>query len=225
MRRVVHGSVPTPEVLGSDAAVQARTEIAEFLSRPTEELSSRRAPINERLFRNDEVSKALHQLFHGKCAYCEDSTPKEVDVEQHRPPANAASARKSFPHHYSWLAYEWENLLLVCHKCQGRKRSLFPLRGGRAPLLAALDQVRAQESPDLLDPGNDRPERHLDFTLEGGCHPRTKRGAATIAILELNRPDLPRIARSSVRRFCRSRPGRWFTRSHPLADDGGLRAR
>lgn len=190
MRRVVHGSVPNPDVLAGDAAVQARTDISEFLSRPTEDLSSRRAPINERLFRNDEVSKALHQLFYGKCAYCEDSTPKELDVEQHRPPANAASARKSFPHHYSWLAYEWENLLLVCHKCQGRKRSLFPLRGGRAPLLAALDQVRAQESPDLIDPGYDRPERHLDFTLDGQCHPRTKRGAATIAILELNRPDL-----------------------------------
>ncbi|KRA79698.1 AAA family ATPase [Altererythrobacter sp. Root672] len=190
MRRVVHGTVRTPEILQSDSAVQARTEIAEFLSRPTEELASRRAPINEKLFRNDEVSQALQVLFYGKCAYCEDMKPQEVDVEQHRPPANAASARKSFPHHYSWLAYEWENLLLVCRKCQERKRSLFPLRGGRAPLLAALDQVRAQESPELLDPGYDRPERHLDFTLDGRCHPRTKRGAATIAILELNRPDL-----------------------------------
>jgi uncharacterized protein (TIGR02646 family) len=169
----------------------------DFLNRSSEELTTRRAPLNERVYRNDEVRKSLNALFFSKCAYCEDSAGGELDVEHHRPPANAASQRKTFPHHYAWLAYEWENLLLVCHKCQGRKRTLFPLRGGRVGLLAPLDQVRVQESPDLIDPGYDRPERHLDFTLDGQCHPRTKRGAATIAILELNRSDLT-ASRSTV---------------------------
>lgn len=200
MRRVSHSSVPTPMILASDEAVQARSEIAEFLGRSDDERSTRRASINERLYRSKEVQEALFGLFKGKCAYCEDNRER-LDVEHHRPRANASGARKSFPDHYSWLAYEWENLLLVCAACSRRKAARFPLRGGRAALLAEIDQVRAQESPELLDPGYDRPERHLDFTLDGECHARTKRGAATIKILELNRPPLLEGRRAVFQEF------------------------
>ncbi len=189
MRRVVHTIVGTPAPLTGSVAARARSEITDFLGRSAEELATRRAPIEERIYRNPEVRAALDALFWSKCAYCEDESA-ELDIDHHRPPANAASYRKSVPHHYAWLAYDWENLLLLCGACRRRKQTLFPLRGSRAPLLTELDQIRVQEKADLLDPGYDRPERHLDFTLDGTCHARTKRGASTISILDLNRAPL-----------------------------------
>ena len=199
MRRVQHNSTPVPLILGSDEAAKARVEIAIFLDRSDEERSTRRAPLQERFFRSPEVRKSLEHLFHGKCAYCEDRS--EVSVEHHRPPANASGGRKSAPDHYSWLAYEWENLLLICAACNRRKASRFPLRGSRAPVLAEFDEVRARESPVLIDPGYDRPEWHLAFTIDGRCHPRTDRGAGTIELLELNRPSLIKMREHEFRRF------------------------
>lgn len=189
MRRVEHRTIaPTP--LTDTHATEARRAMAEFLGLPPVELAARRAPLDEKVYQGDQVRQALQILFRDKCAYCETQRSSPLHVDQHRPVANAGGGRARHPHHYAWLAYEWENLLLVCQACSGRKRNLFPLRGQRAPLLAPLARVRAQEAPQLLDPGYDRPERHLDFTIDGECHPRTKRGAATISMLELNRPPL-----------------------------------
>lgn len=189
MRRVLHSGERAPKILSSEMAVQSRGEITELLSRSDSEIATRRAPVNERIYRHDEVRDALNSLFRGKCAYCEDNIGT-LDVDHHRPRANAASGRKTSPHHYAWLAYDWRNLLLVCGACQRRKQSRFPVRGARAALLTPFDLVRDEENADLLDPGHDRPERHLDFTLDGRCHARTRRGAATIEILDLNRDAL-----------------------------------
>jgi len=189
MRRVEHRTI-NPAPLTGERVVAARRAILEFLQLPEEESSARRAPLDEKLYQSDEVREALARLFHNKCAYCETQRTSPLHVEHHRPTSNAGGGRKRLPHHYAWLAYDWENLLLVCQACSGRKRNSFPLNGGRAPLAAPLARVRAQESPQLLDPGYDRPSRHLDFTLDGRCHPRSKRGGATIGMLELNREGL-----------------------------------
>lgn len=192
---------PAPAPLTDTRAVEARRAIADFLNLPEEQREARRAPIDEKIYHNEAVREALHTLFAGKCAYCETSRTGPMAVEQHRPTSNAGGGRKRFPHHYAWLAYDWENLLLVCQACNGRKRNLFPLRGARAQLMMPLAGVRAKESPRLLDPGYDRPERHLDFTLDGVCHARTTRGSATISTLELNRPDLVEERRAAYRQL------------------------
>jgi uncharacterized protein (TIGR02646 family) len=188
MRRVEHRAI-APNPMGQEEVTQARREILDFLDRSQGDQSVRRAPIDEKLYLRDGVRVALQALFHGKCAYCETQR-SAVSIEHHRPISDAGGGKRPLPHHYSWLAYDWENLLLVCEACSGRKRNLFPVNSGRAPLKAPLPRVRAQESPKLLDPGYDRPNRHLDFTLDGLCHARSKRGAATIGILELNRGSL-----------------------------------
>lgn len=189
MRRIEQRP-PPPSILNDSEALAARRAIAAFLDLPDEQRESRRAPINENIFHNEPVREALNQLFAGKCGYCETTRAGPMVVEQHRPTSNAGGSRKRLPHYYSWLAYEWENLLLVCQACSQRKRNQFPVRGARAPVMAPLVRVRAQETPQLLDPGYDRPERHLDFTLDGMCHARSKRGASTIGTLDLNRMEL-----------------------------------
>ncbi|MBW8879884.1 MAG: AAA family ATPase [Asticcacaulis sp.] len=188
MRHVDHGI--SPAALSPSRTGDAQREIEDFLQRPEAERSTRRAPFDEKLLRGGDVVMELFRVFHGKCAYCETPDASGLDFHHHRPLENATTRNKTSPSHYAWLAYEWENLLLACGACQRRKQTFFPVRGNRAPVLSSLDLIRANETPDLIDPGFDRPERHLDFTLDGICHPRSQRGAATIALLELNRPDL-----------------------------------
>ena len=200
MRRIEQRP-PTPGPLTDSRAIGARRAVADFLDLPEEQREARRAPIDEKIYHNEVVRDALQQVFAGKCAYCETVRMGPMAVEQHRPTSNAGGGRKRLPHHYAWLAYDWENLLLVCQACNQRKRNLFPLRGPRAPLMTPLASVRAQESPRLLDPGYDRPERHLDFTLDGRCHARSTRGAATVSTLELNRADLVEERRAAYRQL------------------------
>lgn len=200
MRRIEQRP-PPPLPLTDSRALEARRAISAFLDLPEEQRESRRAPIDEKIYHSEPVRVALNTLFAGKCAYCETMRAGPMVVEQHRPTSNAGGGRKRLPHHYSWLAYDWENLLQVCQACSQRKRNLFPVRSGRAALKTPLSRVRAQESPQLLDPGYDRPERHLDFTLDGMCHARSKRGGATIGILDLNRPDLVEERRAAYQQL------------------------
>lgn len=203
MRYVEHRVVVPNPMTGNDQVASARREIVQFFEQSEEVLRARRAPVNEKLYLNSEVRETLIALFFGKCAYCETSRGSALNVEHHRPVANAGGGRKPLPHHYAWLAYDWENLLLVCQTCASLKRNLFPLNGGRADVLATLARTRAQERPKLLDPGYDRPNRHLDFTLDGLAHGRSKRGADTIRLLELNRPGLIEERRNAFQQFHR----------------------
>ncbi|MEI9850093.1 MAG: AAA family ATPase [Sphingomonas sp.] len=189
MRRIEHRGSPPKWLFGAETT-RARDQVREFLDLPPEQRESRRAPVDEKMFHHPDVISALQTLFHDKCAYCETKRGTELRVDHHRPIANAGGGRKRLPHHYAWLAYEWENLLFVCQQCSDNKRNQFPVRGGRADLLAPLPLIRARESPKLLDPGYDRPERHLEFSLDGMASARSTRAAATIQLLQLNRPDL-----------------------------------
>ncbi len=201
MRKVDHRSID-PQPLQDPRSVEARREVSDFLDQPEDMRLSRRAPINQAIFSSLEVRDGLHKLFRGRCGYCETEQSSQLDIDHYRPIANAGGSKKKLPHHYAWLAYTWDNLLLACAYCNRRKANLFGLMaGGRAPLKAPLGQIRAQETPKLLDPGFDLPHKHLDFTLDGYVHPRTRRGEATIAILELNRSGLLKERRTAFAFF------------------------
>lgn len=190
MRKVDYHSI-TPQPMQDSRANEARQIVSEFLDQPEEMRLSRRAPINREMFTSLEVREALKKLFLGKCGYCEIDLSGKMYVDHYRPIANAGAGKKKLPHHYAWLAYDWENLVHSCATCNRRKANFFGLMAGkRAPLKAPLGQIRAQETPKLLDPGFDAPFKHLDFTLDGHVHARTRRGEATIATLELNRSEL-----------------------------------
>lgn len=72
-------------------------------------------------YRSADVKRALDEIFHGKCAYCESYYAKTqpVDVEHFRPKGKVDDA----PGHrgYWWLAMDWKNLLPSCIDCN-RKR-------------------------------------------------------------------------------------------------------
>jgi len=143
----------------------------------------------------DAVWKALrpflYKVFNGKCAYCESlliSDRGEVDL--FRPKLGAINLDKQkAPDHYWWLAYEWENLFLSCHKCNFSKASKFPVQE-RGAIKDPIKKLRKTEQALLLDPCVDDPDKHLAFGEGGTVSPITEQGRVTIEVLSLNRESL-----------------------------------
>lgn len=111
-------------------------------------------------------AEVLARLFHDKCAFCESFVRHVAapQVEHYRP-------KTTFPA----LTFSWENWLLSCPACNGRKWAHFP--------------IGPDGKPSLLDPTVDEPDEHLSFTNEH-VRGRTDRGRATIDLLDLDRAPL-----------------------------------
>lgn len=88
-----------------------------------------------------------------KCCYCERIvTASFNDVEHYRPFSQ-----------YWWLAWNWENLLFACARCnRSGKHDSFPLAAGSVPLQFG-EQPPGAELPLMLDPTTDKPRRHIRF--------------------------------------------------------------
>ena len=168
--------------------------------------------------------EALYQLFHGKCAYCEQHYSAQThkgDVEHYRPKGSVRSApgevvyvtgplpsdKKPHPGYY-WLAYDWTNLFPSCPACNQRagdydgsvsgKSNFFPISGVYIsdPKINLPKMLNAVEKPLLLNPRYDDPNKHLKFDIElGVVCPLSERGQCTIDMLGLNRDRLPEARR------------------------------
>lgn len=201
MRKIARSWVETPASLLSPSAIAAYDEIAESIS--ADRLTFvRRINVNRQIYTAQDVQIALLELFSKKCAYCEQPV-HDVTVDHFRPSGSAADRNetKTSLHHYSWLAYDWRNLYLVCRACNASKRNRFPVAGPRLPLLVPLDEARERETPLLLDPCDDDPTKSLDFYLNGDCRGRGRVGEITIEVLKLNRDELRRSRSSAFEEY------------------------
>lgn len=127
----------------------------------------------------------------GKCAYCESSVSAtgSIMVDHFRPKTKAEGLAKGeiSPDHYWWLAYDWQNLVPSCVRCNRSKRNRFPVRNRRAEPFESL----AREGALLLCPyGPHEPDEHLWFEEDGRVRPLSDEGEVTIQILDLNRDGL-----------------------------------
>lgn len=161
-------------------------------------------------YRNDDVKRALLDLFQGKCAYCEKrfAATQPMDVEHFRPKGEirkwpVTSDGKveviASPGYY-WLAASWDNLLPSCIDCN-RGREQVDARHGRSETLGKQnffpveDESKRQffhseptdEIPLLLDPCSDHPEDHLQFTRDGIVVRKSEKGECSIQVYGLNR--------------------------------------
>lgn len=152
-----------------------------------------------------EVRPLLGELFYDTCAYCESPLvgANSGDVEQFRPRVEACGLDgQTDSDWYWWLAYNWENLYLCCKKCQQNKKNNFPVVGKRAKIGDKGKSLKFEKNL-LLDPCLDEPANHLHFLDDGTVESISAtdkvalkkfagndRGAVTIKILALNRPDL-----------------------------------
>jgi hypothetical protein len=154
-------------------------------------------------------SLVIEAVFSGRCAYCE--CPETIggfgDAEHYRPKAavhahNADGVSKPIEiageKHagYPWLAYDWQNLIPACSKCNTYKANEFPIAGQRCvkPVLGQIktNELYVTEQPLLLHPYFDEPQDCLAFGERGviaakNNHPR---GKETIRICHLDREQL-----------------------------------
>jgi len=116
---------------------------------------------------------------HEKCAYCETLNPTSHDVVEHFRPKNGWRHQRGDAlqsPEYFWLAYEWENLLFACDRCNdgGHKQNVFPLRNPTARATANAPDTR-HEQPLLLNPyGGEDPEQHIEWNRDV---PRSRNGS------------------------------------------------
>ncbi len=161
-----------------------------FFSLPKERRAQQRYDFEFDIYQR--TKDVLSQLFQDKCAYCESSIGAVGfgEIEHFRPKTQARGFEGELaPDHYWWLAYEWNNLYLICQLCNRNKRNFFPVLGERAEP-CAVGKALETEKPLLLDPCNDNPEDHLVFDKSGVVAGRTERGRVTIELLGLNRHQL-----------------------------------
>lgn len=155
-------------------------------------------------FGHVELAEALSKLFHRKCAYCEQPMDYERTkgfLDRFRPARGAIGLDGLVAaDHYWWLAFNWDNMLGACSRCNRAKGSRFPVEGIRADSKAE-GQLLDAERPLLLDPCADLPEEHLVFGSDGHVSGLTRRGQVTIEVLALNGEDLVRQRAEESRRF------------------------
>jgi uncharacterized protein (TIGR02646 family) len=168
-------------------------------------IAAMRQPVQDDLGRRYEVAHdALWRAQHYKCCYCENrEQSKRNDVEHFRPKARAdRRPGANETHGYWWLTWTWENLLFSCRNCNQApaKFDKFPLAEGSKALLAG-QLPPGQERPMLIDPATESGIEHIQFVrmphgpaTAGKWYPRprngSRRGATTIKVCMLDRPDL-----------------------------------
>lgn len=131
------------------------------------------------------VTEDLFALFESKCAYCEQPLKQTKFAVDHFRPTSL----------YPWLAYEWNNLYLSCVTCHTNKGSVFPLVDESKRAVGQKSGFR-RESPILLDPCEDDPERYLAFLPDGSVEADQQHAeiaAHNIEVFGLNRPRLKRL--------------------------------
>ena len=185
-------SVKKPPILESEQVVEEFEKMRIFHLEESEKSKYKRYSFNSRLYTHIEVRESLMKLFHSKCAYCESqiSVVDNGDIEIFRPKGGSMSLDGSYdPYHYWWLAYEWDNLYIVCSTCNRRyKRNYFPVKDNiRAPVLGDL----SLEIPLLLDPCKETDffEEQIGFE-NWEAIALTEKGEITIKTIGLNRDEL-----------------------------------
>ena len=203
MIRVDRNRVSKPVALASPRAARLRREAKKFFELPAAERAQRRYRF-EPVHAEEDVRKAVGELFFAKCAFCESLTEADVTPGHYRPPDGALELDGTFlPDHYWWLAYEWANLYLVCPVCSAMKGNRFPITGRRATSDAGNAEFLA-EAPLLLDPCDDNPQSHLAYSEQGEVVSDTERGRTTIALLALNRESLVQARRATYEELTES---------------------
>ncbi len=131
----------------------------------------------------DDAKKALNELYHCKCAYCEQ-LPDGEQIDHYRPVAK-----------YQYLKYEWSNLLLSCYSCNKYKHAQFPMKNNRNSdtNITDIKSLNNIEEPFIINPEIDNPEEYFEYNEQKGeilVKNKNERAKKTINLCKLNRGNL-----------------------------------
>lgn len=150
--------------------------------------------IDSNIYGHEDVKKQLILLHRNLCCYCESRVTDIAygDIEHFRPKQGYKQDDNDSFHKpgYFWLAYDWNNLLFSCQKCnQQYKKNYFPLKNisKRCNPLKSFDV--SKEEPLLINPSLIDPSIHIKFDNEIPVG-ITDEGKTTIKVLGLDREEL-----------------------------------
>lgn len=141
------------------------------------------------LYKVGSVEKKLHEIYHLKCAYCEQKlldAPKHI--EHYRP--------KDM---YYWLAYSWDNLFLACGGCNSSKGNRFKIKNSAViynhetfdSIHSLGDDYDAKEEPYIINPEKEDVLKFIKYDTQGNISSENKRVKYTIEeACKLNREEL-----------------------------------
>ncbi|MDA7429790.1 AAA family ATPase [Primorskyibacter aestuariivivens] len=212
MRFLNRAKMRPPSLLSSVRAEAARAELEAFIARSSEKGATRRVPSHAWLTDAPEARAHMHAQFGGTCAYCETPTTYLGDKRQaqglighHRPEGLAEDDKGETDFlAYSWLIYDWDNLLWICTDCARRKDNRFFIENTRGTPFMSISELRASEAELMLDPSFHDPAEHLAFQMDGSVTWKTAPGDATVFVLELNRPELVAARAKALRAVLRA---------------------
>ncbi len=147
---------------------------------------------NSDIYGDNQVKEQLIIDQSGKCCFCESKMLHITfaDVEHFRPKMEVQQAKRSrkIRPGYFWLAYNWNNLMLSCEKCNRTyKRNYFPLRTGVVRSMPSSQEPITDTL--LINPYLESPEEHLTFSGEY-VNAKTDKGTHSIEYFGLGRKDL-----------------------------------
>lgn len=177
-----------PEILTSPRAIDSINSVEHKALQGT----LRSEDFDREIYGCKDVKGKLREDQHGKCAYCETKLTGDFGaVEHYRPKTKYIAEDGTRQLGYYWLAYDWENLLCSCDKCNSaaRKGNLFPLRDPSARDIANKDI--SKEVPLLINPAMEDPQEHIGFhkyvafaVSSDGVE--SDKGRCTIDVFDLN---------------------------------------
>lgn len=205
MRFIDRTKLTPPEILFSKRADEAREEVRAFIEETQTKGGTRRAPRTDWLDEDEGMQREMAALFGDCCAYCEtlvsfaDSRLRGT-VSRHRPPMLAQNKDGSTDLlAYSWLMFDWGNLLWLCSSCARLKGNSFFIEAARGRPSMSVAELRQREKELMLDPCFHDPCQHLIFQPNGWVDWITAQGQATTELLELNRRELVDGRRSIIK--------------------------
>ena len=198
----VHKPLKAPKILTTEGAEQTNKDRAAYDLRSDDYRSgSKKFEFKERIYSAKCVKNVLLKAQHKKCCYCESkfSSTSYGAVEHFRPKRGVKQKKNQtlqYPGYY-WLAYDWDNLLVSCERCNSsHKGNLFPLAVQKRRARSHHDDVTEERSL-FIDPAREDPQRHIRFRGEV-ARPVTKRGQETIQGMGLGRDDLEEARREKL---------------------------
>ncbi len=160
-------------------------------------------------YNEDFIVKKLWEMQYEKCCYCENKIPEKGHAKavEHIVPKSIVKE----------LTNDWNNLLLACAQCNGKKSNKFPLELFRMKDQEDESKVTViylkkagdfkKGAPLLIDPSKEDPEEYLDFVCDianfdfGLIKPKnnSKKGAFSIKTIGLYDNHYTDIHRDYIR--------------------------
>ena len=189
----INKPVNPPEILSSTGLEKTQELIDQYNANPAAYNNGRlKFSFDSKVYGHPTVKQVLRESQHFKCCFCEQKI--EIgDVEHYRPKAGFQKSEESALERpgYFWCAYDWDNLLLCCARCnRSFKKNLFPLLDEAKRVLYPTDDLEV-ERPLFIHPVRQDPEQFIEYFAD---KPRAINdnllGKTTIEKIGLNRQYL-----------------------------------